>query len=446
MGTLTIRVWTSLQRTARWAVEPRTPTASRGDWAIALTLTLIGSVVCLWRIPGESRNLLWAEDGSIFVTAALGDAPFASIFEPYAGYLHIFPRLVTAAVASLSPLASLPFVLTIAACATTAAVAGAAYLLLAPRVSSRLARIAVSLAIVGSSVAGVEVNGSIANSHWYLMVGLFAALLTAQSSAGMIALASALVVLATLSDPLAAVFSPLAFAQLLAARTRRDLWVPCLYFIALAVQVFAVLGAEREPVDTPAFDPLARAFLFRVVLAAETGPYVASSIVGILGVPALVAAGLALTLILIVFFVRQPAIRSLILVATLMAAAFFLVSAALRWFPQLDPTVDAGWGGSRYSVVPIILLVIALAGAASTASPAVVRPTLSVLLILIVAATAAFGWRTTARHSVEPWTEALASAAADCRGEDPDTAISIRVAPENFAVALSCQHLKGSEP
>jgi hypothetical protein len=51
---------------------------------------------------------LWAEDGSIFLQQAL-DLGLRSIVEPYAGYLHVFPRVI-ALLATLAPLELVPLI------------------------------------------------------------------------------------------------------------------------------------------------------------------------------------------------------------------------------------------------------------------------------------------------------------------------------------------------
>ena len=57
---------------------------------------------------GSVDNVLWAEDGVIFINQA-HQMGFSSLWNPYAGYLHLYPRLITF-VASFFPLSIFPYV------------------------------------------------------------------------------------------------------------------------------------------------------------------------------------------------------------------------------------------------------------------------------------------------------------------------------------------------
>ena len=60
-----------------------------------LSLLFFGVILALLRIPdlGYIQNSLWAEDGSLFFREAVSNG-FSSLFSPYAGYLHLYPRIV----------------------------------------------------------------------------------------------------------------------------------------------------------------------------------------------------------------------------------------------------------------------------------------------------------------------------------------------------------------
>lgn len=62
--------------------------------ALLLFLGLAAALLELrFAAPGPIAQYLWAEDGSIFINQAhtLG---LAALWQPYAGYLHLYPRLV----------------------------------------------------------------------------------------------------------------------------------------------------------------------------------------------------------------------------------------------------------------------------------------------------------------------------------------------------------------
>jgi hypothetical protein len=68
-----------------------------GDRRVSFSIYIILVFLIFIRRPDAILNAQpWAEDGKIFLQQALTD-PYGSILTPYAGYLHIVPRLVTLA-------------------------------------------------------------------------------------------------------------------------------------------------------------------------------------------------------------------------------------------------------------------------------------------------------------------------------------------------------------
>ncbi|MGA2654651.1 MAG: hypothetical protein ABSF18_01560, partial [Gammaproteobacteria bacterium] len=58
-------------------------------------LTMLVVFICIFlRFSTEYSvsDYLWAEDGQVFLTQAL-QMGLNSLWEPYAGYLHLYPRL-----------------------------------------------------------------------------------------------------------------------------------------------------------------------------------------------------------------------------------------------------------------------------------------------------------------------------------------------------------------
>jgi hypothetical protein len=430
---------------ARWAVEPRTAVApGMLQYLLAAGLFLVGTALCYLRIPPGSRNLLWAEDGSVFLTQAYQGLPFGGLFEPYAGYLHFAPRIGVGIVASVVPLDVVPVAIALVASAATAFLASAVFLLLRARIPATAPRLIVWVAIALSSVAGIEVNGSLANTHWYLMVALFVALAVKQSQLGLMILAAVIAALAILSDPLGAIFAPLAVAQLVSLRRKRDLVVPLVYFGALVVQLIGVFNTQR--VDT-GFDPspldIVRTYGFRVVLTSVFGPFWASDVVRAGGLVAVVVAIVVMLIVLAVRFWRAHRDSGLIPEAVVASFVFFAISATVRWFPELDPTVGVDWGGSRYSVVPICLLIIAIAEAIAPregSRHSVPSKAVALAVVAGLVVTTWVGWGISGRFGPVPWTSALEEADTRC-AVTPHATIEIPVAPESFLLAISCEQV-----
>lgn len=79
----------------------------RGFTSIALFVLVMAVFFFLrYDSPYFISNSLWAEDGPVFIEAGIAHS-WASITTPYAGYLHLYPRLISA-VAGIAPVAYLP--------------------------------------------------------------------------------------------------------------------------------------------------------------------------------------------------------------------------------------------------------------------------------------------------------------------------------------------------
>lgn len=114
-------------------------------------------------------NSLWAEDGPVFIEAALAH-PWASITAPYSGYLHVYPRLLSA-LATVVPVAYLP---TLLAAGWLAGIMFLWHIIaigMAPRAAPRLAASAVLLGCLLQPHTG-ETFLSITNAQWWLAPAL----------------------------------------------------------------------------------------------------------------------------------------------------------------------------------------------------------------------------------------------------------------------------------
>ena len=335
-----------------------------------VALTVAGTAIAFLRIPPISRNLLWAEDGRNFVADALAGHSFGAFFEPFAGYMHAIARLTSLLVLNFVPLARVPEAVTVTliACTITAGVATLAFAMLRPRMPSLLPRLAVWVGIVSSQIAVIEANGSIANSHWYLLVGLFVVLMTRQRHAVAIAIASLVVSLTVLSDPLAGVFLPFVLVRIVAIRRFRELWVPVIFLASFTVQLSVVLGTHLSPANsTPTLVNMLRATGFRVFLAALAGESRSSALYAALGTVSLVGALVVVLACLTWAALHGKNLGGLATASVATAAVFYVFTTSIRWFPQFDSSVSTDrWRGSRYSVVPISLFFIVLSAAAGT--------------------------------------------------------------------------------
>jgi hypothetical protein len=76
----------------------------RRDALVVVAAVVIGTFAQVIRLPGDAAyNTIWAEDGSVFLNQAINQGVLHAFTIPYAGYLHLVPR-VLATVAALLPL------------------------------------------------------------------------------------------------------------------------------------------------------------------------------------------------------------------------------------------------------------------------------------------------------------------------------------------------------
>ncbi|MCC7125634.1 MAG: hypothetical protein IT178_12355 [Acidobacteria bacterium] len=133
-------------------------TVRRSRW-LAATALVLTSIVLLWRRPDALANpQLWAEDGLVFLMQSQ-QMGVTSLWEPYAGYLHLGARAV-AWLMSLAPVVYAPAGYAVASwllVVLTATYACSSRLALEP-----LSKAAVALALVATTTSN-EVFFNIAN-------------------------------------------------------------------------------------------------------------------------------------------------------------------------------------------------------------------------------------------------------------------------------------------
>lgn len=219
--------------------------AERGrEWPVALAVALVGAIGAWLRMPASTRGQLYAEDGRTFVGDWFTHGSPALLWEPYAGYQHLLPRLISGAVVWLVPAPAWAVAVNLLVCALLGAAAGLIYLLSRDVVAFRPARAALGLIPVVVPIAGQEAIGNLANLHWFLLYLIVWVLLaTPKTNAGVWGLA-AVTLACTLTEPQTAIFLPLA---LWAVIRERRLWpVTVAWALGVAVQVLTTMSAPRE--------------------------------------------------------------------------------------------------------------------------------------------------------------------------------------------------------
>jgi hypothetical protein len=325
-------------------------------WLLALAVLVAGTVAGLLRQPGAGAlDTVWAEDGSVFLGGAEDGSFPAALVRPYAGYLHLGPRLL-AELAALTPVSRAAAVLAVGAALVTAALALAVYAASAAHLRSTLLRVVAAAPVVALPLAQEELPNAVANLHWPALYATFWMLVWNPPQRSRQAAAALVVGLTAASDLLCGVFVPLAVARAVSVPGRRGKLVPLALAGGLVLQLGARIFAESSRELTPNPNPVwaGAAYVLRTVplalvgerwLGADVDPsarYLALVLVAWLLVAAVVAAAVRRRL-------PFPA-WTLAVVAAAHSAVLFGASAML-----------SGLVVPRYSAAPAMLLVAALA-------------------------------------------------------------------------------------
>lgn len=383
---------------------------------------------------------LWAEDGSRFLVDALTQPAFTNLTEPYGGYLHTLPRLVAELVAVL-PLEWAAGGFAVTAAALRAVVALITFAASDGYLRSTPLRIVLAALVVVLPAGNSEPLNNMANLHWFLLYGVFWALLWRNGPRLLIAL---FVFLAAVSSPLVLVLAPVALLRL----TVPGKPVPVAFLAGALVQGVTTVFAERLPYSYDAVDPVqvALAGLLRVPVVAFTGSEQVATIYPEYGnLPALVALVLAGVPILAGLRWGGRAGRMLVLLSVGYSALVIVVCLTSNWIAVLQvqhPTVVMM--GQRYSIAPCLFLFTAIA-VGLDAAPArrwervTVAACRSVIpLVVLVSIVLHFRAPTVVLTGV-PWSESVARARAQCAEGDPTGRLAHQ--PATWFFELPCRQL-----
>ena len=132
----------------------------RGSWVLAILFCVAVVGRSLHRLDHPQ---MWAEDGRNWYADAHNVGGFATLFEPYAGYLHLLPRLLAWLVAAQRPASAAVSIYVLWVIAQ---------LWFAVIIWRRRAAIGTSLAVLLVGLAGLapyatEIYGNLTNLQWY---------------------------------------------------------------------------------------------------------------------------------------------------------------------------------------------------------------------------------------------------------------------------------------
>lgn len=188
----------SLVRVGRRSGEPGSrPRRMSAAWsamtraAAPLVLLALAAAGIAWlRIPTADRDVLWAEDGRNFLQGALDGTP-AGVFQSYAGYLHVVPRMLATLVVATVPVGGWAVAMTAGSCLIAGILALVVFVSARTIIPAVAPRLAIALLTVLAPLASREVLGNAANLHSLFLWTLFWMLLgRPRSRAGAAALAA----------------------------------------------------------------------------------------------------------------------------------------------------------------------------------------------------------------------------------------------------------------
>ena len=215
-------------------------------------LALAASGIAWLRIPADDRDVLWAEDGRNFLQGALDGTPFG-VFQSYAGYLHVVPRLLADAVVATVPVGGWAVAMTAGSCLIAGALTAVVFVSARTIVPPVAPRLAIALLTVLAPLASREVLGNAANLHSLFLWTLFWMLLgRPRSRAGSIAL-SAVALLGALTEIQAVLLLPL---LVVAPRDRRRWPVRSAVVLGVLTQLTVTAFWPRGASGHPPVGPL----------------------------------------------------------------------------------------------------------------------------------------------------------------------------------------------
>lgn len=387
---------------------------------------------------------IWAEDGTIFLEQASEDSFLAAVADPYSGYVHVVPRLI-AEVAVLLPIEHAALTVSVASSLLVAALSLFVYFASGEAVADPLRRLFVASLMIFAPTAGYELLANAANLHWYFLFACFWAVVWRATSGGALLARSSVVAATALSDPLSALYIPLAAFAVWRGRTRRDLVVPAALALGLLAQFAAFVGGGRPERHWPTrIDELLDIFALRVAGSilvgdrylenfwlrwGETFAYVSLALVALAAVA--------------VFLAWQDA--RIAQFCVVYAVAFFTVPLVFRGTEGFRPIEgEFHLGAGRYMFLPTILLITAFALSVGQwrRLTQVAPPAVGAILLTYVATIAIVNYSSTNPRSPGPrWGDEVERARSTCVGTVPEARLQIAPAP-TWSLVLPCSELK----
>jgi hypothetical protein len=427
------------------------PRFSVGEGALVIgAFLLIATALNVLRLGTDGYRTIWAEDATVFMQAAFTHGYWQAIFEPYAGYLNVVPRLI-GGLGKVFPMQDAAAIISVlsAFCAALSGLAvwfGSAGHVRDPRLRGGL-----TIGVALAATAGLETLDSAAYVPWFMLVGTFWLLFLRPKTWWGAGLAAAFVLLTGLSTPGVWFFLPVAGLRILSLSFPRDRKVALVvgaWLLGGLIQIPVVLGQDQGA--TGWSHHIWTALVQRVIDAGILGEGIGGGLWDVLGWVGLVVLWIVLMIAAVLGLRRAPAsARWFVPLAVLIAFGMFVFTAYQRsagpdlfWVPGISGSIS-----SRYALVPSLVFlsafVVILDGAFRDRlgrGPRVAWPALVGAIFLLISVGFAFD-QTDPVRSEPYWGDALQAAADKCITKHEDLA-GIPTSPRPFGLVVSCYQVE----
>ncbi|QCB96961.1 hypothetical protein E5206_08495 [Arthrobacter sp. PAMC25564] len=143
--------------------------ARRWKVPAAAGAVVAGAFVAFSRLPVAAQGAIWGEDGSVFLQKALESNNVTGLFAPYAGYLHVVPRLAASLTVKLFAVDRYGIVMNFLSCLTVSLIAFLVFHCSKALTKNIYIRLAWASITIFVAPAPIEALGNFANIHWYLL-------------------------------------------------------------------------------------------------------------------------------------------------------------------------------------------------------------------------------------------------------------------------------------
>ena len=414
------------------------------------------TLVAWFRLPEISRGTLWAEDASVFLRETISIGPWLSIGEPYAGYLHTIPRIVSAIAYSVAPIESYAWLMSFISCAVVASISVACYVLSGQMFHQRSYRLMVALVPVLVPIGPLEVLGNAANLHWYLLwLCPWLLIFEPRGWFGRSVLFLAALLAAT-TEIISGIFLPLAIWAIV---RRRNYWAPAGFIVGLGFQFLATVLNPRysEAPRLDAIEPLSvvYGFLLQAVgsLWETDSTAMGKNVVSYGGFAVVIPALIVFALLAFVLVFGDKKWRAIALYSFGAAVACWTAAILLNPTPEADFAnfTEEDWLSTftffRYAAAPsmflLVLLPIACAVAEGRGLIAANRTRYWAPVAMALFISTSYLQASSHRQSGPEWAPGVRIAKEQCMGDPSLPQTVIAVAPGPWQVDVPCAVLAG---